>query len=105
VRQTRKHRIGRTVIREFDDRGRPRVFVDDGLRVKEYGGNFREAIVAVKQAPLVEMRDECLRMAQECRDMISEDEPEDAPQPVAHCPRCGTPWYTTGPGFCGVCGR
>jgi hypothetical protein len=32
----------------------------------------------------------------------SEPEPEAAPVPIAHCPKCGAPWFHD-QGFCGGC--
>lgn len=60
---SKQFRYGRTVIEEKIIDGVPVVFRNGS----EYPGNFHEAIVAAKQAPLISMRDECRRLVKEAR--------------------------------------
>ena len=59
AKMIRRVRIGRVLVEEWDDNGKHRVF---------FGGkpvplSFDEALEKARQAPLLEMRNECRRLA------------------------------------------
>ena len=100
MKQLRKQRVGRILVEEREENGVRTVFSNGEARP----GSFHEAVVAAKQAPLIKIRDTCLRLAEEARAAIEDEPEEELPQPIGRCQHCGTPVYTD-VGFCGACGR
>ena len=59
MKPARQQRVGRIMVTEIVEKGKPVLYID-GVR---HPGNFHEAVVAAKQAPLLEMRDRCRDLA------------------------------------------
>ncbi len=71
MRRRKSFRLDRTLIEEFEVNGKPEVRVNGEV----YAGNFHEATVAAKKAPLIAMRNECLRLAGVARAVVEDSAP------------------------------